>query len=152
MSRKYRQSGYMDSDRDEPRRERKPPPPQRRRPLTPEEKAQLRGTRKATTREANEVVRCPNCGNNVQAFGSIIFETACPRCNQSLHCCRACRHFDPGARWECNTEITERVGDKLAANRCEAFEPRMVLDATGKRLHAANPNDPKARFENLFKK
>jgi hypothetical protein len=149
MSRKYRQRGYQDSDREE--RERRKPPPKKK-PLTPEEKAQRRGLRHATKREANEVVRCPDCGNNVQAIGAIMPETTCPRCSTALHCCRACLHFDPRARWECRADITERVPDKMKANDCETFDPRLVLDATGKRLEAKSSNDPRSRFEDLFKR
>ena len=49
MSRKYRHQGYMDTDRRDDRNggERRKPPP-RTKPLTPEEKAQLRGVRHAT--------------------------------------------------------------------------------------------------------
>jgi hypothetical protein len=150
MSRKYRQQGYQDSDRRDDKEPRKAPPP-RKKPLTPEEKARVRGTRHATQREANEVVRCPTCGTNVQALGAIVPETNCPQCHKPLHCCRACRQFDSSARWECRAEITERIGDKLERNRCNHFSPRLVLDATGKRVKAPAPNDPKSRFDSLFK-
>ena len=146
MTMKYRQRGYRDSERDEERRPK--PPPQ----LTPEEKAQQRSLRHAVSREANEVVRCHNCGRNVHAFGAITSETACPNCNAPLHCCRACRHFDTGARWECRAEIPERVPDKGKTNSCTFFEARLVLDATGKRTATPASNDPKSAFENLFKR
>ncbi len=152
MTRKYSQSGYMDSDR-ESRRERPKAPPKRKRPLTPEEKAQIRGTKRATDRSAREVVRCPTCGTNVRAFGVISPGTNCPKCAKPLHSCRACRQFDPGARWECHAEITVRVADKLAANTCDKYEPRLVLDATGKRVSTTRAsNDPKSRFEDLFRR
>lgn len=150
MSRKYRHRGYMDSDRDTEVRGK--PPPKPKKPLTPEEKAQRRGLRHATQREANEVVRCPDCGTNVEAMGMITGETRCPRCSASLHCCRACRHFDPGARWECRAPIEEPVPAKTKSNDCALYEPRRVLDATGKRATSRASNDPKSAFENLFKR
>ncbi len=143
---KYRQRGYKDSERDDERRPK--PPPQ----LTPEEKAQQRALRHAISREAQEVVRCHNCGRSVQAFGAITPETSCPNCAAPLHCCRACRHFDTGARWECRAEIPERVPDKGKVNSCTLFEARLVLDATGKRFGTPSSNDPKSAFENLFKR
>lgn len=153
MSRKYRQPGYMDSDRDQERQRWKPQP---KKPLTPEERAQLRSLRHATERQAAEVIRCPNCGRNVQAFGDITADTACPHCSAPLHSCRACRHFDTGARWECRLweKLPERVPDKAAANECALFEARLVLDATGKRAGAAAgaAQDPKALFDSLFKR
>ncbi len=151
MDRKYRQQGYQDGSGDD--RDRRPPPP--RRPLTPEEKAQLRSLRHATEREANEVLRCPDCGRNIQQFGAVTTESACPHCSAPLHTCRACRHFDSGARWECRAAIEERVSDKGKANACSLYEARIVLDATGKRQSSAGglrSNDPKAAFESLFKK
>ena len=153
MSRKYQHQGYMNSDRRDDRDggERRKPPP-RTRPLTPEERAHRHGLRRATQREVNEVVRCPTCGCNVQAAGAIGMETNCPQCSQVLHCCRACRQFDSAARWECRAEITERVGDKLKLNSCSLFVPRLVLDATGKRVSAPDRNDPKSRFDSLFKR
>jgi len=148
MSMKYRQRGYRDSERDETKRHKSPPAE----PLTPEQKAQHRALRHAVSREANEVVRCHNCGRNVQSFGAITHETSCPHCSAPLHCCRACRHFDTSARWECRADIPERVPDKGKANTCTLFEPRLVLDATGKRTGARSSNDPKSLFENLFKR
>jgi len=152
MSRKYRHNGYMDSDRRDDRDPERRKPPPRTKPLTPEDRAQLRGVRHATQREANEVVRCPTCGANVQAVGAIAQETHCPQCSQPLHCCRACRHFDSAARWECRADIKERVGDKLKLNTCDLYSARLVLDATGKRVNAPSPDDPKARFDSLFKR
>lgn len=150
MSRKYRQRGYMDSDRED--RAQRKPPPAKKGPLSPEDRARMRGLRHATQREANEVVRCPTCGSNVQTIGAIGPETRCPSCRSALHCCRACRNFDSAARWECRADIPARVPDKLAANTCELYVPRLVLDATGKRVTARASNDPKSRFEDLFKR
>jgi predicted RNA-binding Zn-ribbon protein involved in translation (DUF1610 family) len=154
MERKYGQRGYQESGRDD--RDRSRPPQQApRKPLTPEEKAQLRGLKHAVQREANEVLRCPDCGRNIPAFGAVGFETACPHCNAPLHTCRACRNFDSAARWECRAPLTERVAEKGKPNTCELYEARLVLDATGKRTgpgSGPSGNDPKSQFENLFKR
>ncbi len=152
MGMKYRQRGYRESerdDRDRPPRQNRPPSSN----LTPEERAQQRSLKHAIGREAQEVVRCPACGRNVQAFGALTRETQCPYCSAPLHSCRACRHFDTGARWECRAAVTERITDKVSANSCTLFEPRLVLDATGKR--SATPrggDDPKSQFDSLFKR
>lgn len=145
---KYRQHGYRDSERSDRERPKTPRPV----PLTPEERAQQRALKHAVAREANEVVRCPNCGRNVQALGAITAETRCPHCAAALHCCRSCRHFDTSARWECRQPIAQRIPDKGQANTCALFEARLVLDATGKRTStAASGDDPKSQFESLFK-
>lgn len=146
MSIKYRQRGYKESERESEARPKAPPP------LSPEERAQQRSLRHAVAREANEVVRCHNCGRSVQAFGAITAETTCPNCAVPLHCCRACRQFDSGARWECRAEIPERLTDKGKGNDCAFYEARLVLDSTGKRSGTPSSNDPKSAFENLFKR
>lgn len=151
MSRKYRQPGYQDSDREEPSREHRPAPA---RELTREERIQRRSLRHATAREANEVIRCHHCGRNVQNFGTIERSTVCPHCSTPLHCCRTCRHFDSSARWQCRAAIAQAVSDKSRANDCAHYAPRIVLDTTGRRSGpgSAPSGDPKDQFENLFKR
>jgi len=157
MSQKYRHRGYRDNEWSDDRERgerggetRREPPP---RAISPEQKAQIRSLRRATDREAREVVRCPTCGRNVENTGAFSRDTRCPNCSAELRCCRTCTHFDTGARWECRAPIEERVGDKTRANDCPKFEPRLVLDATGKRSSArTGPVDPRTAFENLFKR
>ena len=149
MDRKYRQQGYQDSSRSDRERKRTPPIT----PLTPEERAQQRALRHAVQREASEVLRCPNCGRNVIASGTLGQASLCPHCAAPLHACRACRHFDTSARWECRADIAASVPEKSKANDCSSFSARLVLDATGKRAAAVgSSNDPKSMFENLFKR
>jgi hypothetical protein len=149
MERKYRQQGYQDSSRSDRERKRTPPVT----PLTPEERAQQRALRHAVQREANEVLRCPNCGRDVIATGAVTADSRCPHCAAPLHACRACRHFDTSARWECRAPIPAAVPEKSKANDCALFAARLVLDATGKRTAAAGgSSDPKSMFENLFKR
>jgi len=151
MERKYGHKGYQESSREDRNRDRKHGPPTT--PLTPEEKAQQRSLRHAVQREANEVMRCPNCGKNVAASGAVSSETRCPHCGSSLHACRACQHFDSSARWGCRAPITAPEADKSKANTCASFAARLVLDTTGKRTGSSgSSNDPKSQFENLFKR
>ena len=44
--------------------------------------------------------------------------------------------------------------DKGKVNNCPKYEPRLVLDATGRRTadRTRGSDDPKAAFENLFKR
>jgi len=151
MDRKYGHKGYQESPRDDRGRDRKHAPPTS--PLTPEQKAQQRSLRHAVQREANEVMRCPNCGRNVSASGAVSSEARCPHCGSSLHACRACMHFDSSARWECRAPIAAPVADKSKANTCALFAARLVLDTTGKRTGTSgSSNDPKSQFDNLFKR
>ena len=151
MSRKYRHQGYQDSDR-EPDRERGPRSDYRS--LTPEEKIQRRSLRRATQREANEVVRCHHCGRSAAGLEAIAPDTRCPYCRTPLHCCRTCNHFDSASRWQCRAEIPQAIPGKSEANDCAHYRPRLVLDATGRRSQQADgkSDDPRSQFENLFKK
>ena len=153
MDRKYGHKGYQESSRDDRDRDRGGDRKSRPAPLTPEERAQQRSLRHAVSREANEVLRCPNCGKNVAASGAVSPDTRCPHCASPLHACRACRHFDSSARWGCRADIQEAVADKAKANTCALFSARLVLDATGKRAGpAGSPGDPKSQFDSLFKR
>ena len=159
MDRKYRQRGYQDDDRRDDRVERKAPPQKQ---LTPEERIQRKSLRHAIDREAREVLRCHVCGRSIFDIGTITAQSTCPHCSAALHCCRTCTNFDSAARWECRAEIPEAVADKHGANDCALYAPRLVLDATGRRS-AGSPggggssgrsssSDPRAQFENLFKR
>jgi len=152
MSRKYRQPGYQESDREPQRDAHRPPAAQN---LTTEERIQRRSLRHATAREATEVVRCHECGGHIPGLEAIARDTACPSCRAPLHCCRACRHFDTGARWQCRAAIPAPIAHKTQPNDCAEYAPRLVLDATGRRSespHNPGAGGPRAQFDNLFKR
>jgi hypothetical protein len=139
----------MDNDRDERPSRRSPP----RQKLSAEERIQKRSLRHATDPAANEVIRCHQCGRSVEHFGTISQQSACPNCHAPLHCCRACRQFDVQARWQCRAEIDAPVGDKAKTNDCVHYEPRVVLDVTGRRSGTPQgPGGPREAFDNLFKR
>lgn len=148
MSRKYGHRGYQDSDREERNSPRQAP----RQELGFEERIQRKSMRKATERQAKEVMRCHSCGRNVPDIGTIAQNSTCPHCNAAFRCCRACAHFDSSSRWECRTEITEQVANKTTANACPSYRPRLVLDFTGRRGSTHRPNDAKSAFDDLFKR
>ncbi len=116
---KYRHHGYRDDDY---RKER-----------TPREKYEKRGPREITTREATLVMRCWECGNQDSPDEGIEIDSHCSHCNADLHCCRNCLHFDPAARFECRQPVEKAFRDKTVRVECALFEPRPVLDATGRR-------------------
>ena len=155
MSRKYRHQGYQDGDRNDRDDRGGPRGPQAPRPkLSMEERIQKKSLRVATDRAAKGVIRCHQCGRNIQDFGEISEKSTCPSCHAPLHCCRACRSFDVQARWQCRAEIDAAVGDKAKANECAAFEPRIVLDSTGRRSGTpqGSSGGPREAFDNLFKR
>src|SRR5215467_6296565 len=100
--RKYRQRGYMESDR-EPQRS-KPQSESRPRPRNQESRE---GPRSPKMMSFGEIVKCASCG--AKAPSMITVDTSCPKCQTALHSCRQCTYFDPGARFECTKPITERI-------------------------------------------
>ncbi|MCM3900461.1 MAG: hypothetical protein ND866_02030 [Pyrinomonadaceae bacterium] len=133
--RKYRQRGYMDSDR-EPQR----PKPQSK----PQDREGPRSPRMMAFGEAS---KCTSCG--AKASPNINFESSCPNCKADLHTCRQCTYFDPGARFECRKPITARIVNKNARNTCELFAARVVVE---RETSSGPPTNARDAFAKLFKK
>ena len=140
---KYRQRGYMDSDR-ESERSRSQSGPQSK----PQSKSQDReGPRSPRMMAFGEASKCTACGAKTPA--NINFESSCPKCSADLHSCRQCTHFDPGARLECNKSILARIVNKHARNECELFATRIVVE---RETSSGPPTDARDAFAKLFKK
>ena len=138
---KYKQPGYRDGEGKKPR-ERE----------THDERIareEARKTRHGVSRDANVVVRCTDCGHQLASDIEIAFDTKCERCQMFLHSCHNCRSFDTGARFRCRQPITARMPSTTAANECELYEARTVLDSTGKRVK--EEEHPRSAFDALFK-
>ena len=140
--RKYRQRGYMDSDR-EPQRSR----PEQSKPQQQSRPVDREGPRSPKMMAFGETVKCTNCG--AKAPTNIIFESSCPNCKADLHTCRQCSYFDPGAHFQCSKPITVRIVNKQTRNPCELFLPRTVVE---RQTSSGAPTDARAAFDKLFKK
>ncbi len=144
---------YRDRDRD---RDRERAPKERApRPERPDlgNSEQVKRLKRAMERSASEVLRCQNCGHQQQAEVAFIGpRSVCDKCATPLHSCRHCAYFNPSARFECKKPVVAAVRDKWAANDCPAYEPRLVLDATGRRLEGRPTVVAKNAFDALFKK
>jgi hypothetical protein len=137
MSRKYRQAGYMDSER-----ERKPKPPPR--PKGP-------GGRVET--KFHLVTRCNNCASEIQIMDEVRVTDKCKNCGTDLHTCRNCLNFDPSARNECIKPIEARVPNKGANNFCPFFQPKILVEKQGSGAAAPKAVDThRQAFLDLFKK
>jgi hypothetical protein len=132
---KYRQRGYMESDR-EPQR----PKPQSK----PQERE---GPRSPRMMAFGETVKCAACGAKVTP--TINLEATCAKCNADLHICRQCTYFDPAARFECSKPIAARIVNKNARNVCELFAARVVIE---RETSSGPPSDARSAFAKLFKK
>ena len=142
----YDKDKRKDKDRDRP----KSPPPDRP-DLGNDE--QVKRLKRGMERSAAEVIRCQKCGHQQQKEAAIIGPlSTCDKCDTALHSCRHCLHFMPDARFQCRKPVPVAIVDKWAANDCVAFEPRLVLDSTGRRVEGQAAKNAKNIFDSLFKK
>lgn len=134
MDRKYKQRGYMDSDREA--REKRPAP-----------KAETFGPKTPAMPGRRSVWRCAACATVLPE--TVDAQGTCPRCGAELHSCKQCTFFDTGSRFECAKPITARIPRKEARNECSFFAPRTTSE---RETSSPRPLDARAAFENLFKK
>jgi len=134
--RKYRQRGYMDSDRDRERPERKPSPGR-----------ELFGPKTPTMPGKREVIRCASCAALLPP--GLDLTGQCLRCGFELRSCKQCVYFDTSARFECTQPIKERLTRKDAHNDCPFYAIRTTVE---RETSTSRPLDARSAFENLFKK
>jgi hypothetical protein len=155
--RRYKQRGYMDSDRDSrgPRSEDRPKPSGPRPPLD------ITGPRLPRLLQNVVAARCFNCTTALPA--DVDWKGKCPKCGAALHCCKQCAHFEPSTRFQCLKPIQVRIAIKDRANECDLFKPRVTVARDAAPASNGNssiastpaprsPNDARAAFDNLFKK
>lgn len=106
--------------------------------------------------------RCANCGTVL--LPGFDPNGKCPKCNAELHCCKQCRFFDTGARWECTQPIPEPIPKKSERNMCTFYEFRVTIEkdtsptappsqsAASTEATSARPDDARKAFDDLFKK
>jgi len=157
--RKYRQNGYMDSDRDgKPSREDRPKPQGPRPPID------ITGPRLPRLVQHVTASRCYNCSTAIPPGTD--FNGNCPKCNAELHCCKQCSHFEPSTRFQCLKPIPVRIPLKDKNNQCTLFTPRVTVAREGTTSQSAPPpaslnagppaprnaDDARSAFDKLFKK
>src|SRR2546423_12546483 len=154
--RKYRQPGYMSSDRDSrPRNDDRPKQNGPRPPLD------ITGPRLPRLVQAVTASRCYSCSTQLATGAD--FVTTCPKCAAALHCCKQCAHFEPSTRFQCLKPIPVRIPIKDQANECPLFSPRVTVarDAApvsqpvipaAQAPEPRNATDARAAFDSLFRK
>jgi len=158
--RKYRQNGYMDSDREHRgSREDRPKPNGPRPPLD------VTGPRLPRLVQHVAASRCFNCAT---ALPPGTESGNCPKCNAELHCCKQCSFFEPSTRFQCMKPIPVRIAVKDKTNECSLFKPRVTVARDGTTNQSAtappppgpnagppaprNADDARNAFDKLFKK
>jgi hypothetical protein len=157
--RKYKQNGYMDSDR-----EGKGFREDRARPQGPRPPLDITGPRLPRLVQHVAASRCFNCSTTLPPDND--FGGRCPKCNAELHCCKQCSHFEPSTRFQCLKPIPVRIPVKDKNNECGLFTPRVTVARDGTTsqpapspppMHAGPPGprnseDARSAFDKLFKK
>jgi hypothetical protein len=159
--RKYRQNGYMDSDRDSKGYRGDGPKPQ-----GPRLPIDVTGPRLPRLVQHVAASRCFNCATALPADAD--FSGTCPKCHTDLHCCKQCTHFEPSTRFQCTKPILMRIPYKDKANECSLFAPRVTVarEGTNNDPSASGPSsiqsggppaprnadDARSAFDKLFKK
>ncbi len=156
--RKYRQAGYMDSDRDS-----RGPREERPKPAGPRPPIDITGPRLPRLVQHVAAARCFNCATTLPQ--DIDFSGLCPKCGAELHCCKQCSHFEPSTRFQCLKPIQARIAVKDKANECALFTPRVTVAREGTATNGPgpgvpnggppapkNPEDARNAFDRLFKK
>jgi hypothetical protein len=152
--RKYRQRGYMQSDRDYPNGKDRPRPQGPRLPID------VTGPRLPRLVQTVVASRCYNCATTLP--NGTDFRANCPKCGVALHCCKQCAHFEPSTRFQCLKPIPARIAAKDQANQCELFSQRVTVARDAAPASPAVPvnnvpeprsgSDARAAFDSLFKK
>ena len=159
--RRYRQHGYMDTNRESNGLRGDRP-----RPQGPKLPLDITGPRLPRMVQSVTASRCFSCTTTLPS--DMDFKTAtCPKCNAALHCCKQCAHFEPSTRFQCLKPIPVRIAVKDAQNQCELFKPRVTVAREGasgaasvpappnggpKMQEPRNATDARAAFDSLFKK
>jgi hypothetical protein len=152
--RKYRQPGYMDSERDAR-------PTDRPKPAGPRPPIDVTGPRLPRLVQHVAAARCFNCATALPV--DVSFTGNCPKCNAELHCCKQCSHFEPSTRFQCLKPIPARIPLKDKANTCSLFNPRVTIAREGTAAAPPpsvsvgppapkNPEDARNAFDKLFRK
>jgi hypothetical protein len=155
--RKYRQNGYMDSDRKQRGQngDSRPKAPQAPRTLQ-----DPNGPRLPRLVQSVAASRCYNCATALPPGTD--YKANCPKCNVALHCCKQCSHFEPSTRFQCLKPIPARIPFKDQMNECEMFSAKVTVSRDGAIAQVPQsgpgpnavktPHDARTAFDNLFKK
>ena len=158
--RKYRQRGYMDTDREHSGtfRSERPKPPGPKLPID------VTGPKLPRLVQTVAASRCYNCATTLPQGTD--FRGNCPKCHAALHCCKQCAHFEPSTRFQCLKAVAVRIPSKDQANDCELFSGRVTVardalppspalvrnDVNKPAAAPRNSSDARAAFDSLFKK
>ena len=140
--RKYRQHGYQDSGEQRQKTSHEQAPARK-------DKDNTFGPRPVQMPGTHSVSRCSQCGTLLSMLSEPLGQ--CPKCGFELHSCKQCTYFDPSRRFECMQPVPERIPKKDARNDCTFYSISVRVEKQTSTGLAAQPNDARKAFDNLFK-
>ncbi len=92
----------------------------------------------------------PNCAHCGAPYTAPVYRnTLCDQCGKELKTCRNCRHFSPGAAYDCLEPVGELVADKDRANFCDWFTPS-IGGKTAEAQSSDSQEEARKAFNSLF--
>jgi hypothetical protein len=143
--RKYRQHGYQDSGEARQKASQQQAPSRKDK----DDKDNTFGPRPVQMPGTHSVSRCSQCGTLLSMLSQPLGQ--CPKCGFELHSCKQCTYFDPSRRFECMQPVPERIARKDARNDCTFYSISVRVEKQTSTGLAAQPNDARKAFDNLFK-
>ncbi|MDJ0907355.1 MAG: hypothetical protein QNI96_15160 [Woeseiaceae bacterium] len=93
-------------------------------------------------------IQCYRCGASLEAL-SLPFsrQDECPACQNYLHVCKMCVHYDRSVPRQCREDGAEDVTDKDRLNFCDWYKPsQTAFDADRK----SDEDQARAALDALF--
>ena len=93
-------------------------------------------------------IRCYRCGASLAALSlPLSRQDECPECENFLHVCMMCVHFDRHVPKQCREDDAEEVIEKARLNFCEWFKPSESAFEPDRK---SEEDEAKAALEDLF--
>ncbi len=94
---------------------------------------------------------CWSCRGELayRPFATVPRESECPACSRDLHCCRNCRHYDPGVNNKCREPNAEWTPERERANFCDFFQ---IADSPRGAAATDRAIDARKKLDDLFRK
>lgn len=96
----------------------------------------------------SDELRCYRCGASLAVLTPPISQRdECPACENYVHVCRMCIHYDPQVPKKCREDDAEEVIEKEKMNFCDWYKPSATAYDPGRK---ADEKKAKDQLASLF--
>lgn len=96
---------------------------------------------------STKIIACWSCQAPYDTTGGVFRSTTCPACEEDLHACLQCVHYDSGVNQSCREPMSEWVKAKDRTNFCVYFHANPTPGVLGK---DDSIDDAKKKLNDLF--